>query len=189
MLVTIVSYGYMTQLEIEFKTLLTKKQFDDLKNHFKDAKLIKQDNHYFKYSDPKVKVACRLREIGDKCTLTFKQDHPEGRLETNFNNMIKDSNYFIRDDVQSFLKENNFNLEFIPIGNLLTHRYQVIEAHQEICIDENFYNGNVDYELEVESIDDPLSAKKRFIEICTLFNIEAQAPITKFERYLTQKGL
>ncbi len=179
----------MTHVEIEYKTLLSIDEFNQLKNHFENAKLIRQNNIYFKYQNPNIKVACRIREIDDNCTLTFKQDHHLGRLETNFKNIDKNSNFFEREDVKEFLKENNFTEEFLNIGNLLTFRYQIMENHQEICIDENHYDGIIDYELEVENIDNIESTLKRFNELCALFKIKTLKPISKFERYLKQKGL
>lgn len=179
----------MTELEIEYKTMLTQEQFNNLKDHFKDAILIKQNNRYFKYSDSNVHIACRIREKGNQATLTFKQDHLEGRLESNFKNIDLESDFFKHEDVLIFLNKNHLDKAFIYIGDLLTYRYQILEEHQEICIDENHYEGVIDYELEVESIDDPQSALNRFYEICDQFKINKESSISKFERYLKQKGL
>ena len=179
----------MTQVEIEYKSLLTKAEFDQLRTHFKNAKLIIQNNIYYKYKNPNIKIACRIREKDGQATLTFKQDHTIGRLETNFKKIDKHSDFFAREDVKAFLIENGFTESFDPIGALLTYRYQILEEHQEICIDENHYDSIIDYELEVESIDSPESALDRFNELCEQFNIQKQTSISKFERYLKQKGL
>lgn len=177
----------MTQLEIEFKTLLSEAQFNQMMESFKHAKVIKQINHYYQYSDPTVYISCRIRTIDNFNTLTFKQVHPEGRLETDFKDV--DENAFERADVKEFLNKNNLTKSFKPIGNLLSYRKLIEEDHLEICIDENHYLGKVDYELEVESIDNPLITEQRFNELCEQFEIKDKINISKYKRFLNQKGL
>lgn len=177
----------MTQLEIEFKTLLSEAQFNQMMESFKHAKVIKQINHYYQYSDSSVYISCRIRTIEHTHTLTFKQDHPEGRLETDFQDV--DENAFERADVKEFLNKNLLTKYFKPIGSLLTYRKLIKEDHLEICIDENHYLGKVDYELEVESIDSPTMTEQRFNELCERFDIKDKVSISKYKRFLNQKGL
>lgn len=179
----------MRHLEIEFKQMLTKAQTHALLKHFSHAQLIEQNNTYFLYKDTSIKIATRIRTIGDKSELTFKQRSLEGVIEHHFKMNSKDEDIFKRPDVLDFLSSLNLTSTFLPIGSLLTHRYFVIEENQEICIDENQYLGHVDYELEVESLKDPQKAQERFLEILNEFSIEKSETPSKFARFIKQKGL
>lgn len=177
----------MSHLEIEYKALLTQQQFNDLNNYFNHSQTIHQINHYFLYLDPSVHISCRIRQIDTTFTLTFKQDHTVGKLETNFID-IDFTQPFIRQDVQTFLIENNLNKPFTLIGSLTTIRHLTLEDHCEICLDENNYCGISDYELEVESIDDPFYTQALFNKICDEFEL-IENSASKFKRFLVKKGL
>jgi uncharacterized protein YjbK len=179
----------MRHLEIEFKQMLTKEQFHVLLKHFPHAQLIQQNNRYFYYKDASIKIATRIRTIGDESELTFKQQNNEGVIEHRFKMNFNDEDIFNRLDVLDFLSSSNLTSTFLPIGSLLTHRYLVIEENQEICIDENHYLDQVDYELEVESLMDPKKAQDRFLKLLLEFSIEKRESLSKFARFIKQKGL
>lgn len=178
----------MRHLEIEFKTLLNKDKYLEMKEYFKQAIVIRQSNHYYKYSDESVLISTRIREINHSFTLTFKQDCAQGRMETNFADIDSIDRAFEKKEVKAFLVEHHLHASFVPIGTLNTTRLLIIEDHQEICLDENKYAGITDYELEVESIDDATAAQERFDELILKFDIKEKKSISKFTRYLEKTG-
>lgn len=179
----------MRHLEIEYKQMLTKEQFHALLKHFPHAQLIQQNNRYFQYTDKSIKIATRIRTINEVSELTFKQQNTEGVIEHHFSMNSKDEDIFKRSDVLDFLNSHNLTSSFLPIGSLLTYRYLVIEENQEICMDENHYLEQLDYELEVETLIDPKKAQERFLELLLEFSIEKSESTSKFTRFIKQKGL
>lgn len=177
----------MRHIEIEYKQILNKEVFESLRSYFKHAQFIQQENHYYLYEDPSLMLSTRIRKIEDKAVLTFKQKHLEAIIENHFELKHFEEDIFNREDVLLFLKNQNLHLSFTYIGKMVTHRYLVVENNQEICLDENHYLGQIDYELEVETLIDPKQAKQRFDELCVLFSIEKQHTLSKFARFIKQK--
>src|SRR5688572_17446881 len=75
-------------IEIEFKNIITKSEFEKLINHFGlvEESFFTQENHYFDTPDFALKnqgSALRIRKKNEKYELTLKQPHPDGLLETN----------------------------------------------------------------------------------------------------------
>src|SRR5699024_12592300 len=75
------------QIEIERKTMLTEAEFELLlkKLPFESAPII-QTNYYFETEDLALKrnrSALRIRQKNNSYTLTLKEPHEEGVLETN----------------------------------------------------------------------------------------------------------
>ena len=173
-----------TNLEIEYKTLLTKDQFKQLSLDYDKIPIIKQVNHYYQYNDPSKSLVARIREIDQAFTLTFKIKQIKGRLEINFKVSSNDPNVFAREDVQSFLLENDFTQSFTYLGELTTYRRLIKEVDGELCIDENHYLGEVDYELEYEVSRDEGQAYSRFQELVEKYNLSNEKAKTKYHRFL-----
>ena len=75
-------------IEIEYKNLLTKQDFERLVQFFKieSNQFFTQQNHYFDTTDFRLKKsgsALRIREKNETYELTLKQPAAEGKLETN----------------------------------------------------------------------------------------------------------
>src|SRR5690625_1656793 len=74
------------QIEIEFKTMLTKSQFNFLLTQLPfPINPIMQTNHYFETNEFSLRskqAALRIREKATTYTLTLKEPHEEGLLET-----------------------------------------------------------------------------------------------------------
>lgn len=173
-------------LEIEYKVLITKVQFEQLLNFFPNHQTLEHVNHYYAYSDPTVRLVSRIRTQSDHAVLTFKMDQEEGLLEYNFEVDSPNIAIFQRADVLNFLHQNHLMGNFQSIGQLKTIRHLILEDHQEICIDENHYNGITDYELEVESTKDAKKAYQRFHELCAIHHIEETKTVSKYGRFLKQ---
>ena len=76
----------MNHLEIEFKTLLTKEEYDSLKDFFKEQPPIRQTNHYIDTPDQAIRdhqMALRIRTLADRAELTLKVPQEAGHFEYN----------------------------------------------------------------------------------------------------------
>ena len=107
-----------TNLEIEYKTLLTQDQFNHLSLDYNEEPVIKQVNFYYQYADVNKAIAARIRQINQTFELTFKIKQAKGRLEVNFEVYGNDANVFDREDVRSFLNENDYTQVFSYLGEL-----------------------------------------------------------------------
>lgn len=174
-------------LEIEYKVLLEADQFKACLDAFPQATTRHQINHYFHYGDPSVRVVARIRTVDKQSTLTFKLDSEEGLLEYDFPLDGSEASPFKRTDVQVFLRDHRLLHEFTSLGDLETIRHAIMEATQEICLDENHYEGVTDYELEVEATLDASQAHRRFVELCHAHNIPITHAPSKYARFLKQK--
>ena len=158
---------YLEQnLEIEFKNLLTKSEYDTLlQTVFSDGnqKKIVQTNYYFDTKDHQLKnqhSALRIRRTHSFNELTLKVPSQGHLLETNLS---------LRDNVCSeILKAKQLKLSTIhadiEIDNIsndsvfyLFNQFETVRFEQTrgdhlLVLDQTtFQNGIVDYELEVES--------------------------------------
>src|SRR5690625_3099304 len=92
--------GIMAQeIEIEYKVLLTKKEFEKIASSLPfSANSVTQVNHYFEtnqFNFKKQQSALRIREKNNKYTLTLKQPHEEGILETHDQLTEEEYNHWI----------------------------------------------------------------------------------------------
>lgn len=148
--------------ENEYKTMLTKKEFNTLKKFLNKTELITQRNYYYDTAELllyKLGMTLRVREINNVFQLQYKSKsmvnngvHTRQEKEWEINNipfLIKLKQYSV-----SKIKE-----DVTCIGNMLTLRYIKTIDGLDICLDENHYLGYVDYELELECKDKTLIAK------------------------------
>lgn len=182
------------EIEIEFKHMLTKDQFDAIYNNFPFTKNpIVQTNHYFETNNQDLiqkKCALRIREINGTYTSTFKEPHPDGILETHDSLSTHMFDTWINDqvthtpNVASRLAAHAVPLQDIhSIGALTTARYTYQTEHLEYVLDRSSYNGIVDYELEIESVTFD-QGNEAYQHIVQQFNLQKEQPITKIERFL-----
>ena len=160
---------YLEQnLEIEFKNLLTKSEYEVLlEAAFSDGnqKKIVQQNYYFDTKDHQLKdqhSALRIRKTDSFNELTLKVPSQGHLLETNLS---------LRDNVCSeILKAKQLKLSTIhadiEIDNISndsvfylfnqfeTVRFEQTKGDHLLVLDQTtFQNGTIDYELEIESSD------------------------------------
>lgn len=160
------------ELEIEFKNLLTKKEYQNLmQNEFFDhpaTNQIMQVNHYFDTSDKLLKkkhAAVRIRSVDADHKLTFKIPAEGFLMENTFS--------LNNDQVQSILNKKEFSLNeitnqtvnldicgitketiFYHFNSFETLRHEKKVGDNLVVLDQTtFQNGSTDYELEVESLD------------------------------------
>ena len=157
------------QLEIEFKNMLTKHEYEKLLLHFalNYDTIPMQANHYFDTADYKLKQllsGLRIRIAGDNIECTIKERSGEhAHLET--------TDSLTEEAAQSMLNGGPFQapsvlkrLEALKIdpadlavfGSLSTKR---VELHYEgglLVLDHSFYLNRDDYEVEYETTNEQL---------------------------------
>lgn len=181
------------EIEIEFKSMLTENEFNLLHRQLPFPKQpVVQTNYYFETEQFALKnhqSALRIREKNDCFTLTLKEPHPEGILETH------DS--MSRDDVNLWLQgspvpQTNVTkqLQILGIledslryyGALTTERLFYRENEIDYMLDKSFYHGIVDYELEIEarSKEAGLGALHNLLKKYNIVERKAQPKIARF---------
>ena len=190
------------EIEIEFKSLLTEKDYEKLCRAFdlSDDHSFTQTNYYFDTPQGDLKqkkLGLRIRTFDDKAELTLKSPlkNHEGLLET--------TDYLTQEDAAALLKENNilatghvaeklqqFNIDantVCLIGELKTKRleYKLDEAHL-LVLDESWYHGQHDYELEME-VREAVSGKDFFVKFINEQGITYIPTENKISRTLRAK--
>lgn len=153
------------EIEIEFKNLLTAKEYDLLKAEFfeRAASGFRQTNTYFDTEDGDLKkAACalRIRIKEDEAELTlktpFKGHHKEWNMDMLQSEALQHVNapvFLVPSSLQGFIKEE-LGLEITQvkkIAELTTERLETSYKDCLVVLDKSWYSRTVDYELEVES--------------------------------------
>ena len=154
-----------TNLEIEFKNMLTKTEYQQLMNHFnpQNLSLITQQNIYYDTANAslkQLKSALRIRIKNETYELTLKLPQSIGLLEINqsltaddvwqFNNHKK----LPPGAVVDALISHNIDVSHLNIiTDLITKRFECPYEGGLLVLDESFYHEITDYELEYEVTD------------------------------------
>lgn len=181
------------EIEIEYKALLTKEQFDRLATALPfPAAASTQTNYYFEtkqFDLKKQNSALRIRKKDNAYALTLKQPHTEGILETHDSLSEKEflswmnGKPFSAFHVGNKLEKMGINANsLLYYGLLTTERRSFKSDHIEYVLDESKYNGTIDYELEIEAPSKEIG-EAAFEQLLAQFNIEPKEPITKIERF------
>ncbi|WP_045519729.1 CYTH domain-containing protein [Neobacillus niacini] len=185
-------------IEIEFKNILTKDEYETLLNTFKVEvnQIISQTNHYFDTSDFKLKElgsALRIREKNVNYEMTLKQPASVGLLET--------TQYLSEDEFMEATKKGilpkgiihdrleqldiSFNsLEYF--GSLTTRRAEFPYKDGLLVLDHSFYLNSEDYEVEYE-VEDFQSGQLAFQELLEQYGIPFRVTQNKIARFYQQK--
>ncbi|MFC7394116.1 CYTH domain-containing protein [Scopulibacillus cellulosilyticus] len=185
------------EIEIEFKNILTKTEFEQLRDHFQlDNVFLRQVNHYFdtqKFDLKSKGAALRIREKNKKQVLTLKQPHQEGLLETHqylshseANNMIE-TGQLPKGDIQNILTHSGIKETKLQyLGSLTTDRAQISFKNGELVLDHSYYFDKDDYELEYEATD-AKSGKEIFNQLLSQFHIPSRETKNKIRRFFETK--
>lgn len=184
----------MTQeIEIEYKNLLTKEEFDRLLNHLPFPKYSKtQTNYYFETKDFSLKqngCALRIREKNDEYILTLKEPHPQGLLETHDSLTRQealdwmDGNIKAKEYTAKQLENKGIAMEDLAYyGSLTTERRELNDDNVLIVLDYSTYNGSTDYELELEAPSQDVGIKA-FDSLLIEHNIQKRSTPNKIKRF------
>ncbi|HFI0255443.1 TPA: CYTH domain-containing protein [Streptococcus suis] len=147
-------------LEIEYKTLLTKSEYKRLLPEFEDTEPIQQTNYYIdtqKLDMKNNRFSLRVRTLIDKAELTLKIPQKVGNQEYNQSLTLSEAESLLADfqlpagQIFDIISKEDIPINQLKVwGQLTTKRYEKQTSIGLMALDENTYNGNIDYELEVE---------------------------------------
>ncbi len=184
------------EIEIEFKNLLTKEQYELLLNEFKiDQNMIKrQVNHYLDTPDWHLKElfsGLRIRETKTKVVCTLKEKTSEHTyLETTdaltredaFN--ILEGNSFPAPSVKDKLKQLQIPIEELKVfGTLTTDRVEIPYEQGILVLDHSYYLNRDDFEVEYETNDEIIGATT-FSNFLIKYSIEKRHTDKKIARFM-----
>lgn len=185
------------QIEIEFKNMLTKAQYEQMLVDFnvKPEQIIRQVNHYIdtpKQHLKNIKSALRIREFDNHIECTLKEKNSEHQhLET--------TDTLTREQADRMLLGNGIEaphvmdrlvLFDIPLndlqhyGTLTTDRVEIPYENGLLVFDHSFYLHCDDYEVEYETNDETFG-KTVFLQFLQKYNIEPQTAPKKIVRFMT----
>lgn len=189
------------EIEIEFKNLLTKNEFELLMHKYKvtSKDFISQENFYFDTANFLLKEkqsALRIRKKLDKSILTLKQPYEQGLLETHQELTEDQAATLLNNEgaimVDGSVKEAILTLGINPdelqyLGALKTDRIEITDNENILVLDHSFYLNHEDYELEYE-VKEPVTGKNKFLEILKQNNIPVRTTKNKIQRFFELKG-
>lgn len=150
-----------TNIEIEVKTLITKKEYEKVLEYFKDIKKeeIDQTNYYIDTKDSELRrheISLRIRKLNG-FVMTLKTPLSEGLLEKSqliseheFKEFIS-KNIFPHGAISEFIERLYIDPTLlVPQAELNTIRISIPYEGCILAIDKNTYAGKTDFELEME---------------------------------------
>lgn len=186
------------QIEIEYKNLLSKEEYELLLDYFKVEKsqIKKQINHYFDsagFALKNLRSALRIREKGDKYELTLKQPAEVGLLETNQVLTAEEAKLLLRNGslpngpVKSALLIAGVDVDALEFfGTLTTNRVELEYKGGLLVFDHSQYLNVEDFELEYE-VTQPELGKANFQQLLLNMNIPIRKTDNKIQRFYQQK--
>ncbi len=183
----------MHNLEIEFKQLLNKKQYNQMLQDFSDynQSTYYQTNYYLTHPNlDSRRISLRVREKGDQFELTLKMPQKVGLMETNIDITAEQ---FDRIKEGEFLENEIFaTLRHLEVDELATDLYLTTRRSDMhipeglLSLDANEYLGRTDYEVELE-VEDYEKGLEFFVTLMKKYDIDYQANCdSKIKRLKTQ---
>ncbi|TCD46399.1 CYTH domain-containing protein [Streptococcus sp. X16XC17] len=155
----------MNHLEIEYKTLLTEKEYQILLADFADVTPVEQTNYYIDTPDEQIKKSrssLRIRILENRAELTLKVPQEIGNLEYNQELSIETAQHLVQHfilpdgSIKELLVEKNIDLDKLIVwGHLTTKRLEKESEIGLMALDANRCSHHKDFELEVEVSDAP----------------------------------
>ena len=191
------------EIEIEFKNMLTKEQYESLLQHFhvQPEQIKYQVNHYFDTESWQLKQlmsGLRIRQIDNYFECTLKE-------KTSENTHLETTDILTQEQAEQLLDGAPFNTQsvvtrlealHIPIdqlklfGSLATNRVELNYKGGKLVFDHSIYMQQNDYEVEYEAVDET-TGQKIFNEFLATHHIQknhAPKKIARFMKALQQKG-
>ncbi|EAD5705102.1 CYTH domain-containing protein [Listeria innocua] len=182
------------ELEIEFRNLLTKEEYDRLIEDFriKEDDFFEQTNFYLDTADFGLKErnsALRIRQLETQYQLTLKTPEARGLMETtqilaaDQASAITDGANIPVGPVRDTLKEIGINHEDLQVfGSLKTIRAEKDYKKGLLVFDKNFYGSISDFDLEYE-VSDYDKGKEIFDKLLKEYQITNHPAENKVARF------
>lgn len=185
------------EIEIEFKNMLTKEEFKKLKQILSlPNNTFSQTNYYFEtidFSLLKKQSALRIREKNKQYIATLKQPYEDALLESHVKLTRKQFKQSIENQFVSLdpihRQLNDLEIDHTELqyqGLLQTLRQEMNYRDCLLVLDKSIYNGQLDYELELET-DSYSYGEKVFIDLLNKFDIPQRNTPNKVARFFKTK--
>ncbi|MFV0560068.1 MAG: CYTH domain-containing protein [Enterococcus sp.] len=184
-------------IEIEFKTLLSEKEYLHLLDIYaiSEKDFHKQTNVYFDTPTQELKnknCGLRIRLLDTSAEFTLKTPEKTGLLETTDILTLKQANEYILEnalpangEVAQKIAELGIQLDTIQtIGQLTTKRAEFAIDEGLLAIDESWARNLHDYELELE-VQQTTSNRENFLNLLEKHGISYKPADNKIKRMLT----
>lgn len=183
------------ELEIEFKNMLEKEEYEKLATHYgfsaTDAKT--QENFYFDTPDfqlKNLKCALRIRKKHDSFECTLKTPAAHGNFEitdaltSEQAAAITEGRSFEAPEVRAALTDLSVSPDALQlIGALTTHRMELKTDDGLLVLDHSEYAGTEDYEIEFE-VEDAAAGEKHFYALLESHGIPDRQADKKIARFM-----
>ncbi|MBF0810599.1 CYTH domain-containing protein [Staphylococcus xylosus] len=187
-----------TNNEIEFKQLLTEKQYNVIhKTYFNEIEPFKQTNFYIDTPDFDLKnhkSALRIRVKDEYLEMTLKIPAEVGLTEYNFEtHVVPELNKPIPEqslpsEIADQLTKMDIDLtKLIILGSLKTERLEKEINGNLLVLDKSTYLDFEDFELEYE-VEDYDEGLIQFKSILEKFDMKHEIPANKVQRFFNRKS-
>lgn len=182
------------EMEIEYKNLLTKEEYDRLFEAFEltEEPKIVQENFYFDTPDFDLRnnrSALRIRKKADSAEVTLKTPKDNHLLETNEQIDLTEAEQFIKagslplpESIKAQLLKEKVEVEEVAlVTSLKTLRYEKQINDVLIVLDQSWYADTTDFELEIEATSESggIEAMESILE---KYHIKQRSTKNKIER-------
>ncbi|MDR0299617.1 MAG: CYTH domain-containing protein [Streptococcaceae bacterium] len=187
-----------THLEIEYKSLLSMPEYEQLMKLFSHIKPVSQTNFYFDTEDLKLRenrLALRIRCFATSAEMTLKVPQEVGNIEHNIDIPLNEAKSMIENkslskclqnisSIRDIIEDHGLIFDNITcIGSLKTTRREYQIPIGLVALDYNEYLGTSDYELELE-VEDNTQGQKDFNDFLEKNGIEFRYARSKVVRFL-----
>ncbi|HSP21320.1 MAG TPA: CYTH domain-containing protein [Planococcus sp. (in: firmicutes)] len=183
------------ELEIEFKNMLEKEEYEKLAMYYgflaTDAKT--QENFYLDTPDfqlKNMKCALRIRKKHDGFECTLKTPAAHGNFEitdvltAEQAAAVTEGHSFEAPEVRAALKDLSVSPEALQlIGALTTLRMELETSDGLLVLDHSEYAGTEDYEIEFE-VEDVAAGEKHFYALLESHGIPVRQADKKIARFM-----
>lgn len=186
----------MSNLEIEYKTLLTKDEYQRLLNQMTHVPAVTQTNYYIDTADFDLKahrMSLRIRTLSDTAELTLKVPEKVGNREYNLDLALDQAKEIIKNcqlpdgTIKEIIEKEGIDLTKLNnFGYLTTTRRESQTDIGKMALDYNQYASIVDYELELE-VDDAEKGQadfNQFLEDNAINFKYAKSKVARFSKTL-----
>lgn len=177
------------ELEVTFRTLLSKNEYSRLSKEFEDKPANLQTNYYFdttRFTLKAAEVVLRVRKR-EEYELTLRRKKGYNRVELTSIITEEEFNKFVETgeipslEIQAELGELVKGQKIVNYMSLSTYRIFFPHKHGVLAIDKCDYLGETDYELEFQATNREIG-KKDFIETVKELGIIYKKGETKIKR-------
>lgn len=152
-------------LEIEYKMLVTREEFETLLKHCQTDGVREQLNVYYDCTPSSTlrHVAMRIRDVDGHHWFTLKAPQPKGVLEYEMEIAENSPEVLDNEEIRCLFQQLKLTLPVHECGRMRTRRHWKETPWGELCLDHSLINGRDDYEIEFEISGDPDTGKAYFL--------------------------